>query len=110
ENTANIFFDFNPPVITEPSVLTAEFSTGAEELEGERTSISPNPTSTSLFVRSNGAMARVLVVATDGRTLMSQSVRSSFATLDVSGLPSGLHVLVVEWTDGTTSRERFIKQ
>ncbi|MBK9629212.1 MAG: DUF11 domain-containing protein [Flavobacteriales bacterium] len=28
ENIANIYFDFNPPVITEPSVLVAEFSTG----------------------------------------------------------------------------------
>ncbi|MBK9515002.1 MAG: SprB repeat-containing protein [Flavobacteriales bacterium] len=27
ENTANIHFDFNPPVVTEPSVLVAEFST-----------------------------------------------------------------------------------
>ena len=28
ENIANIYFDFNPPIITEPSVLVAEFSTG----------------------------------------------------------------------------------
>ncbi|MEZ4738440.1 MAG: hypothetical protein R2818_03570 [Flavobacteriales bacterium] len=27
-NTANIYFDFNPPAITEPSVLVAEFSSG----------------------------------------------------------------------------------
>ena len=31
ENIANIYFDFNDPVITEPSVLVAEFSTGVEE-------------------------------------------------------------------------------
>ncbi|HRD53529.1 MAG TPA: hypothetical protein PKY96_12855, partial [Flavobacteriales bacterium] len=31
-NIANIYFDHNPPVITEPSVLVAEFSTGAGEL------------------------------------------------------------------------------
>ena len=27
-NTANIFFDYNPAVVTEPSVLMAEMSTG----------------------------------------------------------------------------------
>ena len=34
ENTANIYFDFNPPVITEPSVLVAEFSTSMSEHSG----------------------------------------------------------------------------
>ena len=28
ENVANIYFDFNDPVITDPSMLVAEFSTG----------------------------------------------------------------------------------
>lgn len=30
-NAANIYFDFNEPVITEPSVLVAEFSVGMSE-------------------------------------------------------------------------------
>ncbi|MBK6831765.1 MAG: hypothetical protein IPG92_13940 [Flavobacteriales bacterium] len=43
ENIANIYFDFNPPVITEPSALVAEFSTDVSDADSRIGLLSPNP-------------------------------------------------------------------
>ncbi|HRH39110.1 MAG TPA: hypothetical protein PK760_12230, partial [Flavobacteriales bacterium] len=61
ENTANIFFDFNDPVITEPSVLTAEFSTGVMATEVSKLSVSPVPARDMLHVRSQMPMSRLRI-------------------------------------------------
>ncbi len=45
ENIANIYFDFNDPVITEPSVLVAEFSTAVVERDERARAITPAPQS-----------------------------------------------------------------
>jgi uncharacterized repeat protein (TIGR01451 family) len=112
ENTANIFFDFNPPVITEPSVLTAEFSTGAqgqEQGQGQMLLL-PNPASDDLLLRvADGAIEVITIIAADGREVMRQWLRSSNSTIDVSGLPAGSYFLFATTSNGSVVRERFTK-
>ena len=110
ENIANIFFDFNPPVITEPSVLTAEFSTGVDVRETGRISLAPVPASDELIVASGMAIGLVRVLSTDGREVMRMNARSPRARIDLNGLKSGAYLLVADLENGTTARERFLKQ
>ncbi len=110
ENTANIFFDFNPPVITEPSVLTAEFSTGVGEARRTNLLLSPVPVIDQLNVASPIEIRSVRLVAADGRDAGQRSVRATSAAIDVSRLNAGAYLLIAELENGTTSRERFIKQ
>ncbi|MEO8590554.1 MAG: T9SS type A sorting domain-containing protein, partial [Flavobacteriales bacterium] len=113
-NTANIYFDFNPPVITEPSVLTAEFSTGLpEQGSGPELQLAPNPTDGVLVVQvmdptSGPGLLRISAV--DGRTMWEERVVGSRAVLDMSGLPPGIYN--VNWFDasGNTMTERFVRQ
>lgn len=106
-NRASIYFDYNPPVITEPSVLTAEFSTGI-----------PGTTDAGLHVFPNPAMARVLLLLPDGwdrsftlygaegRTVVvSARPTGQGLELDVAALASGLYV--VRTAQGIA---RFVKQ
>ena len=110
ENIANIFFDYNPPVITDPSVLTAEFSTGVAQRENSKIALAPVPASDELVVSSGDAMANVRILAADGREVMRMAGRSTQMSIDLSGLKSGAYLLSVELDNGTTARERFIKQ
>jgi uncharacterized repeat protein (TIGR01451 family) len=106
ENIANIYFDFNPPVITEPSVLAAEFSTGVEEESPPRMTIQPNPAMDRLHVVSHAPTSgSYRVFSADGREVRPPgSWQGHRLELDVSLLTPGLYMLQL---DGSV--ERFIK-
>ncbi|MBK9420966.1 MAG: T9SS type A sorting domain-containing protein [Flavobacteriales bacterium] len=112
-NAASIYFDHNPPVITEPSVLTAESSTGVHATaRGQGLWLMPNPTSGSLEVRvpDNSGDALIEVVSVDGRVVLEQRITAPRTLLDVSHLASGLYTLSVHDVNGTTSSKRFVRE
>jgi uncharacterized repeat protein (TIGR01451 family) len=105
ENIANIYFDFNEPVITEPSVLVAEFSTGVAERGGPSLLLMPNPTDGELQVqlpeqREQGGVLRVR--AMDGRVVLEQKATGGRVQLDLSALGAGPYLL--EWTSASGVR------
>jgi uncharacterized repeat protein (TIGR01451 family) len=112
-NTADIYFDFNPPVITEASVLIAEFSTGTQaEGPGEvgrQLTLFPNPAQGSVMISAPSLMRSVQVFAADGREVVCRSVRSSNSTIDVTGLRAGSYYLFATLNNGSVVREQFIK-
>ena len=110
ENIANIFFDFNPPVITEPSVLMAEFSTRVEESTTPSLSISPVPVIDHLVIRSELAIRSIILLASEGREVMRRSLRAANPGLDVSFLKPGTYLIVATMNDGSVRRERIVKQ
>ena len=108
ENTANIFFDYNDPVITEPSVLTAEFSTQVWVQELGQLTIYPNPATDQLRVGvDHGAIVRVRIVSVDGREVLQQFLGDPSGAIDVAHLASGAYVLVAETTDHQQFRKPF---
>lgn len=95
ENTANIYFDFNEPVITEPSVLIAEFSTGTPSLSHTTLQVMPNPASEMLYVmlpaNSTGALQ---VFAIDGRMVEAPITRRlNSMEVDVRALSQGTYMM-----------------
>ncbi len=113
ENIANIYFDFNPPVITEPSVLLATTGTGiAQGLHGAL-SIQPNPTDGILIVRMTGDDIRpgmLRVRSMDGRMVMEQRMTGPEVRMDVQNLANGAYVLELLNDNGPRSVARFVKQ
>lgn len=114
ENIANIFFDYNDPVITDPSVLVAEFSTGVKENgHGSDMLLMPNPTKSVLEVQlkdRTAATGLLTVMALDGRVILVHRVQGFRTVLDVAPLASGLYTL--NWRDqnGNSSTHRFVKE
>ncbi len=111
-NIANIYFDFNPPVITEPSVLVAEFSTGVPDaFNGGDVDVFPNPTNGSVTVRSlTGDMRSLALLAMDGRTVLAERLSGvSMAQIDVAAIASGTYVVVITTGIGEQLRTRLIK-
>ncbi|MFN8349848.1 MAG: T9SS type A sorting domain-containing protein [Flavobacteriales bacterium] len=110
ENIANIYFDFNPPVITEPSVLVAEFSTGIQVQGQEAMLLQPNPVGQVLSISATSTLSSLRIISADGRAVHAQRVHATTAVVDVAALKAGAYLLIAELNDGTTARERFIKQ
>jgi uncharacterized repeat protein (TIGR01451 family) len=110
ENIANIYFDFNPPVITDPSVLVAEFSTGVGEVDEPRLQLSPVPVNDQLNVSSYVEIRSVRIFTVDGREVDHRSIKATSGTIDVSVLNAGAYLLVARMSNGSTVRKRFIKQ
>ena len=106
-NVASIYFDFNPPVITEPSVLTAESSTSVAEQGASTLRLFPNPAEdVVLMVFANGTERTFTMHGADGR-MVQVAARShgQGLELDVSGLAPGLYV--VRTPQGSA---RFVKR
>jgi len=110
ENIANIYFDYNPPVITEPSVLVAEFSTTVQELALEHMRLQPNPVRDQLLVSvDQGSIERIRIVSMDGREVLSRSERGSSIVIAVDRFADGNYVMELTLSNGAMLRERFSK-
>jgi uncharacterized repeat protein (TIGR01451 family) len=94
-NIANIYFDFNPPIITEPSVLVAEFSTGVEEAADGRINVHPNPTSDQVWISVPSDATRTYrVFGADGRDVQPPGVWSDdLLLLNAAHLAPGFYVI-----------------
>ncbi|MBK9629205.1 MAG: T9SS type A sorting domain-containing protein [Flavobacteriales bacterium] len=112
ENIANIFFDYNPAIITEPSMLVAEFSTSVlpnSYVTGLE--VFPNPTNGSFTVRSSHSSIRsVQLLSADGRLIMQeQSAGGASIMIDATSLAPGTYIVVTTSGTGARSRTRLTK-
>jgi len=105
ENIANIYFDFNPPVITEPSVLVAEFSTGVHEIADPEVILLPNPARDAFEIRGLGQdLLGVTLLSIDGRTVRSFANANGDRRFMVGGIPSGAYLVELTLRNGTATR------
>ena len=96
ENVANIYFDFNEPVITEPSVLTAEFSTALRSANNAAgIQLFPNPVTDVASVNFPAAVDGFnwTVFSTDGRMHTTGRSSSGNAVLPLNALQQGTYLL-----------------
>lgn len=111
-NIANIYFDFNPPVITEPSVLVA--SMGAYVVEHQRNRalrLFPNPADQFLNIAlsGSGALRHVEVRSIDGRLVAAARAQGHPFSLQIAQLASGTYSILATDVDGLIYRSSFIK-
>jgi hypothetical protein len=114
ENIANIYFDYNPPVITEPSVLVA--STGTVVVEagsGAHLQLMPNPTDGSVQVHVIGdapSQSMLYVRGLDGRVHLAHRMPGALAVMDVSALAAGVYMVECHTNNGLRHVARLVKQ
>ena len=105
ENIANIFFDYNDPVITEPSVLTAEFSTGVSANTDPKVLLLPNPARDAFEIRGlRRELLRVDLLAIDGRVVRSFSGSDGERRFALGGIASGAYIAALTLRNGTAIR------
>ncbi len=110
ENTAGIYFDFNPPIITNTVEHVVDMSTSINMTarDSQRSvTVSPNPTSDKLFLGglAPGRIA-VDIRSADGRLV--QTLNTFARDLDVGELEPGTYTLTI-WNAEKPLVARFVK-
>ena len=108
ENTANIYFDFNEPVITNTTLNTYVSPSGIEIFEMNDVMIYPNPADERLFIQSKYA-GTYSVLDLTGKEIMQQNILSLNTSFDIQNLAPGVYFVRSVTEQGTTTI-KFIKK
>lgn len=107
ENNAGIYFDFNPPIITNTATHVVEISTGIAPASRNEIQVMPNPANEVLYVSTPTNSTGLLQVFTiDGRMMhVPATHRENLTELDVRDLAPGTYIM--RTLEGAA---RFMKQ
>ncbi|WP_333876631.1 T9SS type A sorting domain-containing protein [Flavobacterium sp.] len=111
-NTASIYFDFNPPIIT--NTFNTEFvqQLGVDEFESADFVFYPNPVSdiVTITVKNNSAISSVTVYDVLGKMILSQKPTAALPTqtIDFSAVSKGIYLLEVTTESGLKAVKKLI--
>jgi uncharacterized repeat protein (TIGR01451 family) len=105
-NTAYIYFDFNPAIITNTTV-NKNANVGLNSLDLEEVSVFPNPTAKeiTLQIPENGSL---VIYDLTGKIVLKKQVTTT-QKIDVSHLAKGLYNLQVSTTKGSVSKKLIVE-
>lgn len=110
-NTADIYFDFNPPIITN-TVATeiVEEQLSVSEFENSEFIVFPNPTNSKLTIQSRVGIREISIVDVNGRLLntLDHLDLSVDVEVDVENLSNGIYFLIIQ-AEHNKQVVRFIK-
>ncbi|HEY0091937.1 MAG TPA: T9SS type A sorting domain-containing protein, partial [Flavobacterium sp.] len=109
-NNANIYFDYNFPIITNTAATTIE-ELGINDFEfAEFFTLYPNPTTNTLNIKCSNSVAisSISFYNTLGQLLLLVSDSSGISTIDVSDLKAGNYFVKID-SDKGSSTGRFVK-
>ncbi len=93
-NTANIYFDFNPAIVTNTTINTITLSTGLTSTTYKNKEfIFPNPTDGLLNILSTNLYERAEIFDVTGRIKKSISDLDNLSSIDVSDLQPGFYII-----------------
>jgi len=98
---ADIYFDFNPPIIT--NTATTEFvdNLGSDEFNLNEISIYPNPTYGLLNIKANAIIDRVEVFDILGKRLIDTAFEGKEVEVNLSALNNGVYFVKIQSLNNT---------
>ena len=109
DNKADIYFDFNPPIITNTATTEIVNPVSVDDLSASSIRVYPNPTSTMLAIEAEEAIHSIRVFDLNGRQLLQQSSGAGTTSIDVSAWPAGLYFLELH-SDREVRTLKFVKE
>lgn len=111
-NTADIYFDFNSPVITNTTVNTIDISLGVNEsgVAQNNVTVYPNPASNNILVTLSEKQigAELSIVDALGQTVLKTKTNQQEINLNVCNLPTGIYNLIVNSKEQTSNGRLII--
>ncbi|MEL6659515.1 MAG: T9SS type A sorting domain-containing protein, partial [Bacteroidota bacterium] len=108
-NKADIYFDFNPPIITNTATTEIVNPVSVNELSVSSLRAYPNPAATVLTIEAVEVIRSVRVYDLNGRLIQDQSPGTGIVSLDVTGWQAGLYFVQLS-SDRETRTLKFVKQ
>jgi uncharacterized repeat protein (TIGR01451 family) len=109
-NEANIYFDFNEPVITEICSLAVQLPNVVDQLTDEGVVVFPVPSQGVVHVQHDGQWsgATITVVDTHGALVLMDRLDAGSTVLQLDALSRGLYVVRVQ-LDGRAWSQRIVR-
>jgi len=109
KNTAYIYFDANPAVVTNTALNTiANVSAVPKTDIPTYIKVYPNPASDKIFIE-NLQSGNVSICSMTGSLLIEQTVTGDKATMDIGSLPPGVYMIRIV-NGSNTSTRKLVKQ
>jgi len=108
ENTAEIFFDFNLPIITETNVTVFTQRLSIDDTDASNVDYYPNPTNGLVFIKSSDVLTQIKVTNIIGQVLISKTVNTKETSIDLLDYPSGNYFIILQSGDRQTTH-RLVK-
>jgi uncharacterized repeat protein (TIGR01451 family) len=114
-NTASIYFDLNPPIITNTTAHQVAVTVGVEQAVQpvDELIVFPNPATDELqvIIGDAGVGAHTAdVLSMDGRLVMHIGAISSTAKISTASIAAGAYVLRLRDAEGRTQQASFMKR
>jgi hypothetical protein len=116
ENTAYIYFDYNPPVITNTAINTIEFPASIKDFSTASLSVFPNPANNSItiqFAEKNTENISLKFINVTGQIIHEENasvLSGKFSkVLDISTLPKGIYLLQIGSENGSI-QQKVVKE
>lgn len=104
ENVANIYFDFNEPIITNTASTFVNTALGVDATSTNGLAVWPVPATDVLWLRSDAPMQRVLVLDRTGRAVRDAQASGLRGTIDVRDLSAGAYAVRCTTEKGIVQR------
>jgi hypothetical protein len=106
-DTADIYFDFNPPIITNTASTQFVDLLSVSESNADKFSIYPNPTNSLLNIQGNTIIDKVSLIDINGRILKEFHFNTPTlaAQLELTDLITGIYFLKIKSDQGDTTRK-----
>ncbi|RZJ27377.1 MAG: T9SS type A sorting domain-containing protein, partial [Flavobacterium sp.] len=108
ENTADIYFDFNFPIVTNTASTTVS-ALGLGTFENTSVSMAPNPVKSILNISAKDTINSVQVYDVQGRLLQTSIESQTAASIDFTSKTAGVYFVKVATGKGTKV-QKIIKQ
>ena len=111
-NQASIYFDFNPPIVTNLVTTTVVEILGVNDSAQEVVSIYPNPTNGILYINSNTTIIKAQIYNQLGQLVFSENNPEGIDTdsINIKGLSIGLYFIILEDNKGVSNIQKILKK
>lgn len=108
-NNANIYFDYNAPVLTNTASTTFQALSNVNFVLDNSILISPNPTSSIININCNNNINSVELYDVQGRLLQSKIQNETSVSLDISSQSNGIYFVKIN-SDKGSKVEKIVKE
>lgn len=112
-NTANIYFDFNAPVVTNTTINTLALLAAVNDVHGEnQLSIYPNPANEWINIETSGTatISHVIVYNALGKKVKELHSDKNKINVSIKDLSVGVYFMQITDKNGTNYSNHFIKE
>ncbi len=110
-NKAGIYFDFNPPVITNEAIVRMPGATSTDPFFSPSFTLYPNPGRNTLRIASEAPLLPPLAFDLHGRPIFFPlAPREDGYEASTGHLPAGMYLILVQPRGGTATWTRWVKE